>query len=381
MRSIITLLPNILIIWLWIVLNTIPALAMLSDISQQEQVSPVLFPIISTKGEEFWRAVEFGPELVNNRLGLRLAGNGNWYAPNGFWGLRLDAGLVQNELRHDMAKLFLSIGTKPEEVSQLIFSAGWLQRYAWEKFPKINEQGHHQDQYMMGGEYRRELLALRSGLNPSVSASLSSAYCQAKSVAFPTIWCKVYPPKQYKTFIDTSRDCYAYGLGGGSRFEGLAGFELGWQAVELSLRAGIRHRIWEKWGFILHHHSFYPGESDAPRAIVQLTWRDLLGCELNPYYSWEPDLQVLGGAILRSITPQLSLVARAEVVKGRGLSDDTHYFCGLQYSFGTQSNPSSKSDWLTPVYGADNEYLAPHLRQPCWNTWNEGESDFTQSKR
>jgi hypothetical protein len=382
MYSVSTLFSNILIILLWLVLSTFPALAISNNISRQKQMDTVPSPTVSTKGEEFFGVLEYGPELINDRLGLRLAGNSNWYAPNGIFGLRLDAGLVQNELRHDMAKFLLSMGTNPDQVNQLVFSAGWLQRYAWERFPIIGEQGHHQDQYMLGGEYKCNLQPISSGPAPGIIISLSSAYYWGKSIEFPTKWCKASRPEKDEHGVITRESyCYSYGVGGGSRFEALAGGELTWHALSLELRAGLRHREWEDWGdgsLIQGHHGLHPGESDAPRAIIQLTWHNFLSCEMSPYYSWEPDLYVLGGSIQRGITPQLSLIARTEVVQGRGLPDDICYFCGLVYSFGAQSNPSPKSDWLIPVHGTNNEYLAPHLRQPRMTSWPEFEIDFTQ---
>jgi len=101
-------------------------------------------------------------------------------------GLRFDAGLVQNELRYDMAKLLLSAGFKIDAVSQLVFSAGWLQCYVWWNFDDfcvgkksidikrldLHEQGLNQTQYIVGAEYKRELLSLGAWLILGLSISL-----------------------------------------------------------------------------------------------------------------------------------------------------------------------------------------------------------------
>jgi Tfp pilus assembly protein PilW len=67
----------------------------------------------------------------------------------------------------------------------------------------------------------------------------------------------------------------------------------------------------------------------------------------------------LGGSIQRPIDQNLSLVVRAELVQGQDLPDDTLYFCVLQYSFGPQTTSTNfnNTNWLTPVYGSNTEYL------------------------
>jgi len=58
--------------------------------------------------------------------------NGQWYSADERYGLRLDAGIVQNELRSEMAKALLSLGAKLDDTSKLVVSTGWLQRYVWD---------------------------------------------------------------------------------------------------------------------------------------------------------------------------------------------------------------------------------------------------------
>jgi len=109
-------------------------------------------------------------------------------------------------------------------------------------------------------------------------------------------------------------------------------------------------------------------ESDAPIAIAQLTWPNLFDYQLSTYYSWEYDLQALGGSIQRAIDQNLGLIAQAELVQHHNLPGNICYFCDLTYSFGPTSTTSKKSttdangsstssDWLNPIPGANIEHV------------------------
>jgi hypothetical protein len=203
-----------------------------------------------------------------------------------------------------MTKLLLSTGFKLDKSNQLVFSTGWLQRYAWDnlnnlsaikaytdalgkEFFNLGKHGFDQNQYTLGAEYKREILPLGTGLTPGISVSLSNVYSHSKGRAFPWKLFKENPPNKKGHFWT---DYWAFALGGGSRLETLAGVKLDWQAFELGLQSGLRHRDWDFFGY-LQGYAYDYEKSNAPMVVVQLTWRELLGYKLSPYYSWEPDLQ------------------------------------------------------------------------------------------
>lgn len=316
-------------------------------------------------------SLESGGEMVNRRLGLRLGGGATWYTADKRQGLRLDGAVVQGDSRHELLRLLLSAGSRLGQDSQVVLSAGWLNRYAWGNYNGVGDQGDHLNQYVLGMELQRRLRQPTDGPLPGVSASLSGLYFNVDS---KTVWRGYQDLEDSRAF---TRFYSEYGLGGGSQYEALAGVALAWKPLSLELRAGLRHKEYEEY-------LGKPSQSqDAPKALGRLTLHDLLGCELTGFYTWDPDLKILGGEARRPLWGPLGLVGRAEQVTGQDRPDDTRYFLGLDLWLGTEPGPRGSSalpgvlaraeqerqavqvrqeayargDWLRPVRGSEVEYV------------------------
>jgi len=316
-------------------------------------------------------SLEGGGETVNRRLGLRLGGATTLYTADKRLGLRLDGAMVQSDSQNELLRLLLSAGSRLGQDSQVVASAGWLNRYAWGNYSSLGDQGGHLNQYVLGLEVERRLRQRSNDLLPAVSASLSSLYFKSDN---KTVW------SGYQTLETNQGIIYSYseyGLGGGSQQEAMAGLELGWQPLTLELRAGLRHKEFEE----------YLGRSsesqDAPKLGGRLTGHDVLGCEFSGFYTWDPDLKVFGGEARRQLWGPLGLVARAEQVSGADRPDDTCYFLGFDLWLGSQAMPRganalpgalakaqeerqtvqmrqeayARGDWLRPVRGSEVEYV------------------------
>jgi hypothetical protein len=153
----------------------------INDMVNHDGLLKILYSHYAGKEQNLWCFLEFGPELRNDHFALRIAGGGQWYTPDNKYGLRLDAGIAQDELRPELSKVLLSGGAKLTEKDQLVFSAGWLQRYAWIDVPKLGEKGDGLSQYLTGLEYRHELRSLGSTLAPGILFLLNGTYCQSNS--------------------------------------------------------------------------------------------------------------------------------------------------------------------------------------------------------
>jgi hypothetical protein len=313
--------------------------------------------------------LEGGGELINNRLGLRLGGGGTLYTADKRQGLRLDGAVVQSDSRPEMLRLLLSAGSKIGQDNQAVLSAGWLNRYAWGNYVGVGDQGDNLNQYVLGLELERRLREPSQGTLPGVSVSLSGLYFNVDS---KTVWSG---NQDFEDSRALTRYFSEYGLGGGSQYEALAGVELSWKPLSLELRAGMRHKEYDEY---LGQVS---SSQDAPKAQARLNLHDLLGCQLSGYYTWDPDLKVLGGQARRQLWGPLGLLTRVEQVQGQDRPDDNRLFLGLDLWFGgtpgrAAALPSSlaraekeeetvrqrqeayaRGDWLRPVRGSEVEYL------------------------
>lgn len=311
--------------------------------------------------------LEGGGESFNGRLGLRLGGGGTWYTADKRQGLRLDGAVVQGESRRELLRLLLSAGSKIGQDNQAVLSAGWLNRYAWGNYAGVGDQGDHLNQYVLGMELERRLREMsQENSLPGISASLSGLYFKVDS---KTVWSGYQDLEDSRAY---TRYFSEYGLAGGSQYEALAGLEFSWKPLSLELRAGLRHKEYDEY---LGQPS---SSQDAPKAQTRLTLHDLAGCELSGFYTWDPDLRVLGGQVRRQLWGPLGLLARAEQVRGEDRPDDSRIFLGLDLGFGglggalpaalaqaqkeeqtvrRREQAYARGDWLRPVRGSDVEYL------------------------
>lgn len=300
--------------------------------------------------------LEGGGEVVNRRLGLRLGGGATWYTADRRQGLRLEGAVVQGEARHEILRLLLSAGSKLDEESQAVVSAGWLNRYAWGNYPGVGDQGDHLNQYVLGLGLERRLRRPGEAWLPGVTASLSGLYYQVDS---KTVWSGYQDVEDSRSF---TRYFSEYGLGGGRQYEALAGVELAWKPLSLELRAGLRHKEFDQ------HLGRSSQEQDAPKALGRLTLHDLLGCELSGFYTWDPDLRVLGGEARRQLWGPFGLVGRAEQVTGEDRPDDTRYFLGLDLWLGSQPRPRGASALPAALAGAERERQEARERREAYHS-------------
>jgi hypothetical protein len=320
-----------------------------------------------SKAQGFLWTSESRPELelMNNQLGLRAINISKWYSPEGQFCFLLNTGIVQNDLRSEIGKVLFTTGTKLNEKNQLVFSSSWLQRHIDNIFSDFSGgQDNRVDQYMSGIEYRCNLrpIDLKS-LAPGITASLGSMYYQTES--------KKLGQRELSLFSIESDIIslpfryvagYGLGVGGGSQIESLAGLELSWRNLRLDLHTGFRHKHYDEF---LSYSSI---ASDAPTSSVQLSLFNFLGCQLATHYLWEPDQQILGGGIYKTINQKMSLIAQTDFIQSQDQMDDTKYFLGIQYNFGPEPKRTTRKhtrdddsddndDWLKPVHGSNIEYL------------------------
>ncbi len=318
--------------------------------------------------------VEGGAEVVDNRMAFRLGAGGSLYTADRRLGLRLDAAAVQGDAQREMLKLLLSAGAKLGQQNQLVFSAGWLNRYAWGDFDGVGEQGDNLSQYVLGLELERQLRQESEDASPGIAAFLTALYFQSES---KTVWSGARIDENNSLYY---RYFYEYGLAGGSQYETLAGLRFSLKRASLELQAGFRHKEYEEY---LGNAS---SGSDAPKAAARLTLGQVLGNELSAHYTWDPDLRVAGAGLRRPLGGRWSLSARAEQAQGEDRAEDLRYYLGLDYWFGgskpaRQAQTASASsmasqrrekaqeaeedrrqaqargDWLKPVRGSEVEYL------------------------
>ena len=309
--------------------------------------------------------VDIGPEWVEDSIGLRLSGSGTLYSPLRRYGIRLDGAYLQSKERRELSKVLISLGAAYRQDSELIATAGWLNRYHYEDFNVVGEQGDHFDQFSLGMHWGHAIIPRADGMKPGVRLSLEGLYYNVSSEIVYNRWETLIESDNVNTCENTY--LWEYALGGGQQSEALLGLEFGWPMVTLQLQGGYRGKEYEKY---LGHAK--QTESD-PKGKVRLTFHDIADFRLVGFLDWDPDLTIAGAETSRTLIGPLSLLARAEFVNRDQMLDEARCFLGLRLMFphkkaalGISSSGKKRSEpgkdlilghWLQPVEGTATDHL------------------------
>jgi len=302
-----------------------------------------------------------GPEWVEGTIGVRLFGSGTLYSPQRRYGIRLDGAYVQSEERRELAKVLVSLGAAYKQDSELIGTAAWLNRYHFENYDLVGEQGDHFDQFSLGMHWRHAINPMVDGMKPGVRLSFEGLYYNVSSETVYSRRETLLEPGYENTYL------WEYALGGGQQYEGLLGMEFGWPIATLHLQGGYRGKEYEEYlGYAEQ------SESD-PKAKIRLTFHDIVGFRLLGFFDWDPDLTIAGAETSKTLIGPLSFLARAEYVKRDQMLDETRYFLGFKLMFPYKKSPGEISSagkmsaepgknpilghWLQPVEGTAYDHL------------------------
>jgi hypothetical protein len=306
-------------------------------------------------------SMQVGPQLLDEDAYLRFQASAQIPTASYRRGLRFDGTYAYSVEGNQLVHLNGTVGSKFFGGGQVLFTAGYLQRYMsadfptsqanW--FPDIEHQGGDMSQLMVAGELQYAFSKIPETDDPSLGIFVRGWQATVDSVLLGT---------EQAILQDGGLYTLEYGFGGGQETMLAAGCILGGKTMEIRPSLGVVSREYEE--FLGHEAE----EEQSPSGNLEINLKEFMGGSAGLYLNYDPDLQIYGGKFNIPISDAFALGGKLQYANSDSLAGEWQIYLGLQYAMGRiddhgkpqapQARRKPKDiSWLRPVAGATQDII------------------------